>query len=81
MIQIQPFVTTNENLIATQLEVSKGDINDVSVDAAWRLYDSNGGYVNNGAMQLGGDDFAAYLENEGYLIEYVVKTLGLTIIN
>lgn len=79
MIQIQPHTETDGQLQATQLEVSTENFTDVSVDIVWKLYDANGGYVNDGRYQLGGDDYAAYQADNNYAERYVMAQKSIAV--
>jgi hypothetical protein len=80
MIVIQPYVANDTGAIAEQLEVWTSNPTDVSIDAVWVLSDSEGQYVNDGRMQLAGDDFAAWQLDIKYAEQYVIKTKGITVI-
>lgn len=79
MIQIQSYITTDEQLTATQLDIRSEGACDIYVDIVWHLYDSNGGYVDDGRFTLSGDDFTAWQANEAYGETYVMNQKGITI--
>ncbi len=77
---IQPFVTTNANLRAEQMEVWIENMGNTSVDAVWVLYDCRGGYINDGRYQLADSAFALYAQRPGYINDYISENKGITIV-
>jgi hypothetical protein len=77
MIQIQPYKATDKDILATQLEIHTENLIELTVDAVWFLYDDAGQYVNDGRMQLAGDDFIAYLSDNEYAIDYIINQKGI----
>lgn len=81
MISIVPYITTDEQLVATKLAVSVDNLTNVSVDAIWSLYDENDEPVDNGRYSLAGGDFAAWQADAGYAVTYVMQQKSLTALN
>lgn len=79
MKKIQPYPTTDEQLVATSIDVKTDNITDVSIDAFWTLYDASGGMVDEGNYQLAGADFAAWQADKGYAETYVLNAKCCTL--
>ena len=73
MIQIQPYTTTDAQLIAVGLDVKTVNLTDVSIDAFWTLYDVAGNTIDEGSYQLAEDDFTAWQLDNGYAAIYIMK--------
>ena len=64
MKNIKPIEITNDNLVATQIEVKTGNNTDVSIDLHWTVYDANGGYVDDGIVSAVDDDLKSVLADD-----------------
>jgi hypothetical protein len=77
MIQIQPYTTTDAQIIAVRLDIKMVNPTDVSIDAFWTLYDAASNKVDEGSFQLAEDDFIAWQADNAYAQEYVMNQKGI----
>jgi len=81
MIQIQPYITTDQQLTATQLDISNLPETDAWVVIVWTLYDALGAYIDTGNYTLTGDDLAAWQADSEYGETYVMNQKGISLLN
>lgn len=82
MKNIQPIPFTDNGFTITQLDTDTANLTDVSIDILWYVYDEHDMLVDEGRIQIAGDEFAAYQADPiNYPYNYVSLQKGLTIIN